>query len=125
VPYFGESIVTLLWGGYSVGNPTLNRFFSLHYLLPFVIAASSCCTSGRCMSRARTTGRVEPRPEKGPVAFTPYTTIKDLFRRVLLLIFYAWSSSTCRTISRCRQLHSRQSRRDARAYRAEWYYLPF
>src|SRR5271167_3337514 len=38
VPYFGESIVTLLWGGYSVGNPTLNRFFSLHYLLPFVIA---------------------------------------------------------------------------------------
>jgi len=39
IPYFGESIVTLLWGGYSVGNPTLNRFFSLHYLLPFVIAA--------------------------------------------------------------------------------------
>src|SRR5258708_13224231 len=38
IPYFGESIVTLLWGGYSVGNPTLNRFFSLHYLLPFVIA---------------------------------------------------------------------------------------
>src|SRR5436305_242733 len=36
VPYFGESIVTLLWGGYSVGNPTLNRFFSLHYLLPFL-----------------------------------------------------------------------------------------
>src|SRR5947208_9210940 len=38
VPYFGESIVTLLWGGYAVGSPTLNRFFSLHYLLPFVIA---------------------------------------------------------------------------------------
>ncbi len=38
IPYVGDSIVTLLWGGYSVGNPTLNRFFSLHYLLPFVIA---------------------------------------------------------------------------------------
>jgi ubiquinol-cytochrome c reductase cytochrome b/c1 subunit len=37
IPLVGDSIVTLLWGGYSVGNPTLNRFFSLHYLLPFVI----------------------------------------------------------------------------------------
>src|SRR5260370_16773074 len=37
IPVFGESIVAWLWGGYSVGNPTLNRFFSLHYLLPFVI----------------------------------------------------------------------------------------
>ena len=37
IPLVGESIVTWLWGGYSVGNPTLNRFYSLHYLLPFVI----------------------------------------------------------------------------------------
>src|SRR5579884_2440462 len=38
IPGVGEAIVTWLWGGYAVGNPTLNRFFSLHYLLPFVIA---------------------------------------------------------------------------------------
>ena len=37
IPVVGDPIVTWLWGGYSVGNPTLNRFFSLHYLLPFVI----------------------------------------------------------------------------------------
>ena len=37
IPVVGESVVTWLWGGYSVGNPTLQRFFSLHYLLPFVI----------------------------------------------------------------------------------------
>ena len=37
IPLVGESIVTWLWGGYAVGNPTLNRFYSLHYLLPFVI----------------------------------------------------------------------------------------
>ena len=37
IPLVGEAIVTWLWGGYAVGNPTLNRFFSLHYLLPFVI----------------------------------------------------------------------------------------
>ncbi len=39
IPEIGTSIVQLLWGGFSVDNPTLNRFFSLHYLLPFLIAA--------------------------------------------------------------------------------------
>src|SRR5215471_6415088 len=38
IPGVGDTIVTWLWGGFAVGNPTLNRFFSLHYLLPFVIA---------------------------------------------------------------------------------------
>src|SRR6202790_3660028 len=37
IPIFGQKIVTLLWGGFTVANPTLNRFFALHYLLPFVI----------------------------------------------------------------------------------------
>src|SRR3546814_4048945 len=39
VPVFGESIVTWLWGGFTVDNPTLNRFYALHYLLPFIIVA--------------------------------------------------------------------------------------
>jgi quinol-cytochrome oxidoreductase complex cytochrome b subunit len=39
IPWLGNSIVALLWGGFSVANPTLNRFFSLHFLLPFVLAA--------------------------------------------------------------------------------------
>lgn len=46
VPLVGESIVQLLWGGFSVDNPTLNRFFSLHYLLPFVIAGVVILTFG-------------------------------------------------------------------------------
>src|SRR5205807_5622153 len=37
IPLVGKSIVTLLWGGFAVSNPTLNRFYSLHYLLPFLI----------------------------------------------------------------------------------------
>src|ERR1043165_3373690 len=37
IPVIGDSIVTLLWGGFSVDNPTLNRLFVLHFLLPFVI----------------------------------------------------------------------------------------
>jgi ubiquinol-cytochrome c reductase cytochrome b/c1 subunit len=39
VPMVGESLAYWVWGGFSVGNPTLNRFFSLHYLLPFLIVA--------------------------------------------------------------------------------------
>jgi len=41
IPVFGKDIVELIWGGFSVSNATLNRFFSLHYLLPFVLAALS------------------------------------------------------------------------------------
>ena len=39
IPYIGQSVVEWIWGGYSVGNPTLNRFLSLHYLLPFILSA--------------------------------------------------------------------------------------
>jgi len=39
VPVFGQDLVELIWGGFSVSNATLNRFFSLHYLLPFLLAA--------------------------------------------------------------------------------------
>ena len=39
IPVFGQDIVELIWGGFSVSNATLNRFFSLHFLLPFVLAA--------------------------------------------------------------------------------------
>jgi ubiquinol-cytochrome c reductase cytochrome b subunit len=41
IPVFGKDLVELIWGGFSVSNATLNRFFSLHYLLPFVLAALS------------------------------------------------------------------------------------
>lgn len=41
IPFIGNSIVTWLWGGFSVDNATLNRFFSLHYLMPFIIIALS------------------------------------------------------------------------------------
>lgn len=39
IPWIGHDFVELLWGGFSVDNATLNRFFSLHYLLPFILAA--------------------------------------------------------------------------------------
>jgi ubiquinol-cytochrome c reductase cytochrome b/c1 subunit len=91
VPYFGESIVTLLWGGYSVGNPTLNRFFSLHYLLPFLIAGVVVLHvwALHVVGQNNPAG-VEPKTGKDTVAFTPYATIKDFFGVACFLLFYAW-----------------------------------
>ncbi|MGD9839146.1 MAG: cytochrome c1 [Afipia sp.] len=91
IPYFGESIVTLLWGGYSVGNPTLNRFFSLHYLLPFVIAGVVVLHIWALhVAGQNNPAGVEPKTEKDTVPFTPYATIKDGFGMACFLLFFAW-----------------------------------
>ncbi len=91
VPYFGESIVTLLWGGYSVGNPTLNRFFSLHYLLPFVIAGVVVLHVWALhVAGQNNPAGVEPKTEKDTVPFTPYATIKDAFGVSCFMLFFAW-----------------------------------
>ncbi len=91
IPYFGESIVTLLWGGYSVGNPTLNRFFSLHYLLPFVIAGVVVLHVWALhVAGQNNPAGVEPKTEKDTVPFTPHATIKDLFGTCCFLLLFAW-----------------------------------
>jgi len=90
IPVFGQKIVTLLWGGFTVGNPTLNRFFSLHYLLPFVIVA----VIGLHLVALHTHGSNNPLgiDHKGPqdsIPFHPYYTIKDMFGLMVFLIVFA------------------------------------
>ncbi|MFL5216772.1 MAG: cytochrome c1, partial [Microvirga sp.] len=86
IPVVGDTIQSLLWGGYSVGNPTLNRFFSLHYLLPFVIAGVVVLH----VSGQNNPAGVEPKTEKDTVPFTPYATIKDAFGVSCFMLFFAW-----------------------------------
>ncbi len=91
IPYVGDSIVTLLWGGYSVGNPTLNRFFSLHYLLPFVIAGVVVLHVWALhVAGQNNPAGVEAKTEKDTVPFTPYATVKDSFGMACFLLFFAW-----------------------------------
>ncbi len=91
IPYVGDSIVTLLWGGYAVGNPTLNRFFSLHYLLPFVIAGVVVLHVWALhVAGQNNPDGVEPKSEKDTVPFTPHATIKDFFGVSCFLLLYAW-----------------------------------
>jgi ubiquinol-cytochrome c reductase cytochrome b/c1 subunit len=121
VPVVGESIVTLLWGGYSVGNPTLNRFFSLHYLLPFVIAGVVVLHVWALhVVRPEQPGRRRAEDREGHRAVHALRDVKDAFGMIVFLIFFMpGSCSTSRTISAIRTTTCRPIRgRDAGAHRA-------
>ncbi len=90
-PLVGDALVTWLWGGPSIENPTLNRFFSLHYLLPFIIAA----LVGLHIWALHVTGNNNPlgidtKSDKDTVPFHPYYTMKDLFAVVVFIILFSW-----------------------------------
>jgi ubiquinol-cytochrome c reductase cytochrome b/c1 subunit len=91
IPLVGEAIVTWLWGGFAVGDPTLNRFYSLHYLLPFMIAGLVMLHIWALHVTGQTnpTG-IEIKSKQDAVPFTPHATIKDSFSLVIFLIFFAW-----------------------------------
>jgi len=91
IPGVGDTIVSWLWGGYAVGNPTLNRFYSLHYLLPFVIAGVVVLHvwALHVAGQNNPTG-IEPKTDKDMVAFTPYATLKDGFGITCFMILFAW-----------------------------------
>jgi quinol-cytochrome oxidoreductase complex cytochrome b subunit len=89
VPVVGESIVTLLWGGFSVDNPTLNRFFALHYLLPFVIfAVVFLHVAALHITGSNNPLGIEPKGPQDTLPFHPYYTTKDIYGLSLFLIFY-------------------------------------
>jgi ubiquinol-cytochrome c reductase cytochrome b subunit len=91
IPVVGEPILQLLRGGFAVDNATLNRFFSLHYLLPFIIAA----VVGLHIWALHVPGNnnpigVEVKSSRDTVAFHPYYTMKDLFAIVVFCIPFAY-----------------------------------
>ena len=90
IPVVGDSVVTWLWGGFSVDNPTLNRFFSLHYLLPFVLTGVIFLH----VVALHITGSNNPLgiEVKGPqdtLPFHPYYTIKDSVGMCVYLLIFA------------------------------------
>lgn len=89
IPVVGGSIVEWLWGGFSVGNATLNRFFSLHYLLPFVIAGLVIIH----LSLLHTDGSNNPlgiNTNVQTISFYPYFYVKDLFAFFILVFFLSF-----------------------------------
>ena len=89
-PVVGEKIVTLLWGGFTVSNPTLNRFFSLHYLLPFVLVGVVFLHLVALHKHGSNNPLgIDHRGPQDSIPFHPYYTVKDLFGLCVFLLFYA------------------------------------
>jgi ubiquinol-cytochrome c reductase cytochrome b/c1 subunit len=91
VPVIGDSIVTWLWGGYAVGDPTLHRFYALHYLLPLVVVA----VVGLHLIALHRFGSnnplgIESKEPQDTIPFHPYYTVKDSFGLAIFLIVYTW-----------------------------------
>ena len=89
IPVIGGAVVEWLWGGFAVENPTLNRFFSIHYLLPFVIAGLVFVH----LSLLHTAGSNNPlgiNKNIDTVSFYPYFYVKDLLAFFVLLTFFSF-----------------------------------
>ena len=90
IPVVGESIVTLLWGGFSVDNPTLNRFFALHYLMPFVLVGVIFLhVVALHITGSNNPLGIEPKSSQDTLPFHPYYTIKDSFGMCIYLMVFA------------------------------------
>ncbi len=89
-PIVGENIVTWLWGGFAVDNPTLNRFFSLHYLLPFLIVGVVVLHIW-ALHRFGSNNPIgiETDGPQDKIPFHPYYTIKDMFGIAVFMIVFA------------------------------------
>ena len=90
IPVVGDYIVTLLWGGFSVANPTLNRFFSLHYLMPFMITGVVFLH----IVALHITGSNNPlgidvKSPQDTIPFHPYYTTKDSVGLCVYLLIFA------------------------------------
>jgi ubiquinol-cytochrome c reductase cytochrome b/c1 subunit len=89
-PVIGHGMVTWLWGGYSVDNPTLNRFFSLHYLLPFIILGFVFLHVWALhITGSNNPLGIDVKSPQDTVPFHPYYTIKDSIGVCVLLIVWA------------------------------------
>jgi len=88
IPIVGDSIVTWLWGGFSVDNATLNRFFSLHYLLPFIIAATSLIHI-IALHQYGSNNPLGINAEVDKINFVPYFYVKDLVGWVAFALFFS------------------------------------
>ena len=91
IPVVGTTLTEWLWGGFAVDNATLKRFFSLHYLMPFMIFGVVILH----IWSLHVTGNNNPvgvsvKEKQDTVPFAPYYTVKDAFSLVCFLILFAW-----------------------------------
>jgi ubiquinol-cytochrome c reductase cytochrome b/c1 subunit len=127
IPFVGDAVTTWLWGGYSVDNPTLNRFFSLHYLLPFILAG----VVGLHVWALHVPGNNNPtgvsvKNGKDTVPFHPYYTMKDAFAIAVFLLFFCfWVFYRPDYLGHAINYEMANPLVTPAHIVPEWYYLPF
>lgn len=87
IPYFGLFLVEWVWGGFSVGNPTLTRFFSFHFILPFIILFMVILH----LVFLHETGSGNPlglNRDVDKVVFHPYFSLKDIYGFIIIFLLY-------------------------------------
>ena len=90
IPVVGESVVTWLWGGFSVDNPTLNRFFSLHFLLPFVLVGVVFLhVAALHITGSNNPLGIDVKSPQDTLPFHPYYTMKDSVGICVYLLVFA------------------------------------
>jgi len=127
IPVIGQSFTEWLWGGFSVGGATLNRFFSLHYLLPFVIAG----VVGLHIWALHVPGNGNPtgldvKTKNDTLPFHPYYTVKDGFAIVAFLtIFVGFVFFYPNALGHADNSIPADALVTPSHIVPEWYYLPF
>jgi ubiquinol-cytochrome c reductase cytochrome b subunit len=127
IPVVGNWIVTLLWGGFSVDNPTLNRFFSLHYLLPFVITGVVFLhVVALHITGSNNPLGIDVKSEQDTLPFHPYYTAKDsVGMAVYFLIFAAIVCFDPNMFGEPDNYIPANPLQTPNAIVPEWYFLPF
>jgi quinol-cytochrome oxidoreductase complex cytochrome b subunit len=125
IPYIGKDIVEWLWGGFSVDNPTLNRFFSLHFTLPFVIIGLVLLH----LVLLHENGSNNPLGiyiKMETIPFYPYFYVKDLFGFILLMfIFSVFVYYYPNTLGHPDNYIPANPMKTPLHIVPEWYFLPF
>jgi len=126
IPWIGQDIVEFIWGGFSVNNATLNRFFSLHFVLPFILAALVLM---HLIALHDTAGSSNPLGIVGTydrITFAPYYLFKDLITIFILIfvlsIFVFFMPNTLGDSENYIMANPMQT---PPAIVPEWYLLPF
>jgi ubiquinol-cytochrome c reductase cytochrome b subunit len=126
-PLVGDGIVTWLWGGFAVDNPTLTRFFSLHFLLPFVIVAVVFLHIWALhITGSNNPLGIEPKGPQDTVPFHPYYTSKDIFGLGVFMLFYAgWVFFAPNYLGHADNYIPADPLVTPKHIVPEWYFLPF
>ncbi|MBV9654361.1 MAG: cytochrome b/b6 [Acetobacteraceae bacterium] len=127
IPVIGQTVVTWLWGGFSVDNPTLNRFFSLHYLLPFVLfGVVFLHVVALHITGSNNPLGIEVKTPQDTLPFHPYYTIKDSVGLcVFLIVFAVFVFFVPHTLGDPNNFIPANPLQTPADIVPEWYFLPF